>query len=212
MGEIKSKASIKILGVKMKPLSVYGRATGGFCALPVAPTTCTKRGPMRTPSFFKAVALGLTLSFAVACGGKEPDRWADAGAKAQEDQKKKEDGKTPPAAPATKTGTFNKFFPKDGTDGWKMTATADKEGYAEYKAEKDGKSATLSIDDADAGEKAKYKDAKEKIDGHPSKELMGKISILVADKYQVSVTGKDLDMAVKKGLISKFDLAGLSKL
>jgi hypothetical protein len=166
---------------------------------------------MRTTTLIKAGALLVALALGPGCG-KEPDRWADAGAKATQNQK---DG-TATTHKVTKTGTFNKFFPKDGADGLKLVPTADKEGYAEYKAEKDGKDvARLSIDDADEKEKAKYKDAKETVAGHPYHQLgANKSSILVADKYQVTITsaGGGLDAAARKALFEKFDLSGLSKL
>jgi hypothetical protein len=166
---------------------------------------------MKTRALIGAGALSLALALGVGCGTKE-DRWADAGAKAQQNQKEG----TATTYKVTKAGTFNKFFPKDGVDGLKLIPAADKDGYAEYKAEKDGKEVgRLSIDDADEKEKGKYKAATEKVAGYPYHQLgANKSSILVADKYQVSITSASggLDAAARKALFEKFDLGALSRL
>lgn len=115
------------------------------------------------------------------------------------------------AAPKTETGSFNRFFPKDGTGGYTRIFTADKEGYAEAKLEKDGKEvARLTIADADAAAKAKFGSATEKIAGAPVVKFGNNQSTaLVKDKYQVKVSSPTLDHEARKKILESFDLGGL---
>lgn len=135
-----------------------------------------------------------------------------------------EDASTTPAPssslPAVATGSFNKFFPKDDAGGYKRVFTADKEGYAEAKLQKDGKDvATLSISDAKAvpGAAAKFEGASEKLavggDEYPLVKVgNNQSSVLVKGRYQVKVSSPTLDHDARKTILSTFDLKGLGAL
>ncbi|MBX3226806.1 MAG: hypothetical protein KIT84_38695 [Labilithrix sp.] len=146
-----------------------------------------------------------------ACQKKE-DRWEQAAASAQ----KAAESAPTSSAPKAETGSFNKFFPPDGTEGASRVFTADKEGYAEAKLSKDGKEiALLAVTDLNGkdADKKKFEGAADKVDAHPVATFgKNKTMILVKDRYQVSVSSQSLDHDARKGVISKFDLRGLSAL
>jgi hypothetical protein len=120
---------------------------------------------------------------------------------------------TADAAPAAPAGSLNKFFPKDGDGGYKRVFTADKDGYAEAKLQKDGKDvATVSISDAErlAAAKGKFEDAKEKLEGFPLMTVgKNQSTVLVKDRFQVKVSSQTLDHDARKAILSTFDLKGL---
>lgn len=111
-------------------------------------------------------------------------------------------------------GDFNKFFPGD-VNGYKRVYTSEKKGYAEAVLKKDGKVvATLAISDTmgDTSVASKFKGS-DKIDGYPSaKQGKTKTSILVADRYQVTITSKTLSESDRKEILTKFNLNGLKNL
>ncbi len=117
--------------------------------------------------------------------------------------------------PKLPTGTFNKFFPKDGEGGYARVFTADKEGYAEAKLQKDGKDvATITVSDADQNPEAKtrFATATEKLSGYPVTTLgKNQTSILVKDRYLVKCSSPTLDHDARKAIIEKFDLKGLAQ-
>jgi hypothetical protein len=119
----------------------------------------------------------------------------------------------PDAAPAAPTGSLNKFFPKDGDGGYKRVFSADKEGYAEAKLQKDGKDvATISISDGDrlAAAKGKFEGATEKLEGFPLMTVgKNQSTVLVKDRYQVKVSSQTLDPEARKAVLAMFDLKGL---
>jgi hypothetical protein len=145
----------------------------------------------------------------LACSKDEPKstRWDDAAAALA----------SSPASTAPKlaTGTFNKYFPKDGEGGYSRVFTADKEGYAEAKLQKDGKDvATISIADADQNPdaKSKFANSTEKLSGFPVMTVgKNQTSVLVKDRFQVKCSSPTLDHEARKGIIGTFDLKGLSQ-
>lgn len=157
----------------------------------------------------RAIALAAAF-FIAACSKDEPKstRWEDAAAAIA--------SATPASSvPKLPTGTFNKFFPKDGEGGYSRVFTADKEGFAEAKLQKDGKdAATISIADADQNPdaKSKFAAATEKLQGYPVTTLgKNQTSVLVKDRFQVKCSSQTLDHEARKAIIGTFDLKGLSQ-
>ena len=154
------------------------------------------------------VLAALTL-LATACSKDQPKstRWEDAAAALA----------SAPASSAPKlaTGTLNKYFPKDGEGGYARVFTADKEGYAEAKLQKDGKDvATLSISDANQNPdaKSKFANATEKVSGFPAMKVgNNQTTVLVKDRFQVKCSSQTLDHEARKAIIANFDLQGLDK-
>jgi hypothetical protein len=110
---------------------------------------------------------------------------------------------------------FNKFFPEDG-DGYERVFTSEKSGYAEAILKEDGKEvATVAISDSisDPSIKDKFNGSGEDLDGYPvATQGKTKTSILVGDRYQVTVTSKDLAHSDRLDILSDFDLSGLENL
>ncbi len=167
---------------------------------------------MKRPFLLVALLVASCAALATGCKKDEPKstRWDDAAAAIANPTPNDAGG---PAVPLAATGSLNKFFPKDGDGGYKRVFTADKEGYAEAKLQKDGKDmAVLSISDASAipAAKAKFEGATDKVDGYPLTTL-GKTqsSVLVKDRYQVKVSSPTLDPDARKAILGTFDLKGL---
>lgn len=166
---------------------------------------------------FTSVAFAVLIGVAALAGlggcEKKEDRWEQAAASAQ---KAAETAPSAPPAPKAETGSFNKFFPPDNTESASRVFTADKEGYAEAKLTKDGKEiALLAITDLNGkdADKSKFASATEKVETYPVATFgKNKTMILVKDRYQVSASSQTLDHEARKGLLSKFDLRGLSAL
>jgi len=138
-------------------------------------------------------------------------RWEDAAAQATATAASS--ASTAPAASVVPAGALNRFFPKDGSGGYKRVFTADKEGYAEAKLQKDGKDvATISINDGlKPFAKAKFDEATEKLEGFPIVKLGdNQTSALVKERFQVKVTSSSLDHETRKQILQSFDLKGLA--
>lgn len=120
------------------------------------------------------------------------------------------------SVPVMATGSFNKFFPKDGEGGLKRIFSADKESYAEAKLQKDGKEvAQLSISDTErlAAAKGKFEGATEKLEGYPVLKVgNNQTTVLVKDRFQVKVASPTLDHEARKAILATFDLKGLASL
>lgn len=118
-----------------------------------------------------------------------------------------------PGVALSPAGTLNKFFPKDGEGGYKRVFTADKEGYAEAKLQKDGKEvAVVSISDAErlAYAKAKFESATDKLEGFPLMTVgKNQSTVLVKNRFQVKVSSPTLEHEARKAILSTFDLKGL---
>jgi len=162
------------------------------------------------------VALAVVAAVCAGVNGCKKDepkstRWDDAAAAVTTVQVSPSGA---PAAPAIQAGVLPKYFPKDESlAGYKRVHSADKEGYAEAKLQKDGKEvAILSIADAEklAYAKAKFDTAADKLDGYPLMTVgNNQTSVLVKGRFQVKVSSQTLDNDARKGILSKFDLKGL---
>jgi hypothetical protein len=152
------------------------------------------------------------LFFALAAAGctKEPTRW-DKAAEAPAPAKPGD-----PALQEKAGAAFNKAFPADGADGYKRVFTAEKEGFAEAKLQKDGTYvATLAISDvvSDNDAKSKFEKATDTVASYPL-VTVGRYesAILIKNRYQVKVLSQALEAEARKQLLSKFDLAVLAAL
>lgn len=158
--------------------------------------------------------LFLLASCTWACS-KEPDRWEGA----QKTAEQKADQKPAASAPAAVEGKkLNAFFPPEEFDGKKRTFTAEKDGFVEaiVKDASGAEIAKLAITDSSANNedaKSKYAAATEKVQSWPLTTTgKNKSSILVADRYQISVMSQKLGAEERKPLFERFDLAGLAAL
>lgn len=166
----------------------------------------------------RSLVVAAAILLLAACSKDEPKstRWEDAAAALASAPRA---GGAPPggdsSVPKLPTGTFNKFFPKDGEGGYSRVFTADKEGFAEAKLQKDGKDvATISIADADQNPdaKSKFASATEKVAGFPAMSVgKNQTTVLVKDRFQVKCSSQTLDHEARKGMIEKFDLKGLAQ-
>jgi hypothetical protein len=164
----------------------------------------------------KIISATLLLSVALFGCQKKESRWDAA---QRESSQPKTETPAPAAPPATAGGSLNKFFPK-AADGFEVTPSQEKKGFAEYKLKKDGKEmAMLSISDTSANSDpnavGKYKQSSLKVGGYPAVALGNTmLSVLVADRYQVKVQSKDpaFTKTQSEAWIQKFDLAGIAQL
>ncbi len=112
---------------------------------------------------------------------------------------------------------LNRFFPK-ASDGYDLVFTQEKTGFSSANLQSDGKTvALLSISDTKKNPEArdKYNDSEKKVDGYPAVRKGKKgISILVGDRYQVSISAKDDTFSGSDASkwLKKFDLSGLENL
>jgi hypothetical protein len=145
----------------------------------------------------------------LACS-KEPNRW-----EAAEQRAEATDGVGAAAAPKVAGGKLNAFFPAAGPGGATRVFTAEKAGYVEAKLKKsDGSElAMLSISEAAADALAKFTSASDDVSGFPLVTIgSNQSSALVANKYQVKVSSKELAAPDRKAVLASFDLKGLSSL
>lgn len=153
------------------------------------------------------VALTALLALGMACKKDEPKstRWDDAAAAVS--------AAPSSSVPSLPTGSLNKFFPKDGAGGFARVFSADREGYAEAKLQKDGKEvAQLSISDTErlTSAKGKFEGATEKLEGFPMVTVgKNQTTVLVKDRFQVKVSSPTLDHEARKAILATFDLKGL---
>ncbi len=155
-------------------------------------------------SAFGRSALIATFLLLSACSKKEPDRWTEA-------EKTVASATAPATPPAAKpeTGSFNAFFPADGTEGLKRVFIADKPGYAEASYGDDFLSVSVTV--ADDAAKKKFADAKETIKNFPVTTFGKNQTIALAGgKYQVKVTSKRAEDAERRKWLSRIDLAGIA--
>lgn len=145
-----------------------------------------------------------------ACGGSsEPTRW---------DQAQKESSqRRPQQGQQVSGGSFNKFFPQSGS-GFQRVYTQEKQGFAQAKLEKDGKTlAMLSVSDISGNPSAgqKFQNASQTIGGHPAVQ-QGKNAtvVLVNNRYQVKVQSRDPSFGAsdRQTWLQKFDLNGIARL
>jgi len=148
------------------------------------------------------IAVLVALCACAAGCGKKEKRW-DAVASAT----------TASAGPKTETGTLNAAFPADGALGYRRVFTADKEGYAEAKLQRDGADvATLSIAQADDAAKGKFKSASAQVKGYPLVTVgKNQSAVLVGDAFQVKVSSPTLDEGARRTILETFALDRLPK-
>lgn len=154
----------------------------------------------------------LLLTTTTACATKAPGRFDQV----QQESSRQRSGQAV-VKDATQGSEFNKFFPR-AADGYQRVYTQEKKGFAQAKLKKDGKDiALLSISDTSSipGSAAKYSSSDKKIVGYPA-VLSGntKTSILVDNKYQVTVISRDPSFSPgdREDWIEKFNLRGLAQL
>jgi len=152
------------------------------------------------------VFLLLVAALAGGCKEEPVSRWADAAAAAAQPSP----SPSAPPVPKATGASFNAFFPKD------VVFTQEKDDFAEAKVTKDGADlAVLSIKDSvgDTAPLAKFKDAKDRVAGHPLVTVgKNQSALLVKERYQVKVSSQTLDEAARKAWLERFDLAGLEKM
>jgi len=112
---------------------------------------------------------------------------------------------------------FNRFFPA-AADGFEVVPTQEKQGFAEYKLKRDGKTlAMLSISDTLGvpGAAEKYARSADTIAGYPA-VTQGTLAtgLLVNGRYQVKVLSRDSSFSPddRAAWLQKFDLQGLAQL
>lgn len=159
---------------------------------------------MRTRSRFLWVPL---LSLVLGCGGEDTTRWETA----QQASTETPQAVTEAALPGA---TFNKFFPKQEGD-IDIVFKQEKTGFAQASLQRGGNEiGMLSVFDTRSNPDArdKYKDAKDKVGGHPVVVGEKTTSILVADRFQVQVQseGDALPAEDRARWLEKFDLTGLA--
>lgn len=114
-------------------------------------------------------------------------------------------------------GAFNRFFPKDG-DGYNVTYTQEKKGFALAEVSRGGrKLALLSVSDA-AGNppvRDKFQSSGKQVAGYPAAAVGSQgTAILVADRFQVQARSSDpaFGAAEREAWLARFDLNGLAGL
>ena len=166
----------------------------------------------RTRQLLISGVLALSL-LVTACGGgtSEPSRWDGA-----QDSTRNAPTQTTEQEPV-KGGQLNRFFPSASGE-YQRVFVQEKTGSALAKLKKAGKEvATLAISDTANNPRAaeKFKTASTRIGGYPAVEQGKKSSILVGDRFQVTVTSKtpaDFSASDRKAWLQKFNLSGLARL
>lgn len=166
--------------------------------------------PPRWRKAFAAILLSLVLLVS-ACSKTEPSRF-------EQTQQETSQRGAPPAVgdEAQQGGSFNKFFPRS-VAGYDIVPYQEKQGFAEYKVNQDGKTvAMLSINDTTGTPAAaKFDNSTQTIAGYPAVEQgQTATAVLVADRYQVKVISRDPSFTKddRAAWIQKFDLRGLANL
>ncbi|MGK7900035.1 MAG: hypothetical protein AB4352_01225 [Hormoscilla sp.] len=114
-------------------------------------------------------------------------------------------------------GELNKFFPASA-GGYSRAFTQEKTGFAQANLKKgDTLVALLSISDTANNPSAvrKFNNSSKRIAGYPAATVGSKTSILVADRFQVSVQSKDkasFTESDREDWLTKFKLSGLAQL
>ncbi|HEX2034394.1 MAG TPA: hypothetical protein VHS99_09435 [Chloroflexota bacterium] len=122
------------------------------------------------------------------------------------------------AARAVPGSAFNRHFPPDGTDGFGVVFTQEREGFAQAELTKGGPPvAILSISDTVTSPDAltKFRGSTRQIAGYPAADVgANSTAILVADRFQVQVRSNDpsFSNADRVAWLTKFRLAELAQL
>jgi hypothetical protein len=153
-------------------------------------------------TLFSVVLLGS------ACAPSEPSRYEQAQEETQ--------GESAVAQEAVPGSQFNQFFPRS-IPGYDIVPSQEKQGFAEYKVNQDGKTvAMLAINDTTGtGAADKFLDSSATIAGYPAVEQgQNATAILVNDRFQVKVLSRDpaFTKEDRATWIEQFDLQGLAEL
>jgi len=121
-----------------------------------------------------------------------------------------------PESKGVKGGSFNKLFPNVGSEGYKLTYTQEKPGFAAADVSKDGKKlAQLSISDTQTNPEArvKFQGSAKKVAGYPAAPVGTQgTAVLVADRFQVQVRSLNPAFTAedREAMIGKFKLGDLA--
>ena len=153
----------------------------------------------------------VTLLMVTSCAQQPPSRY-DA---AQKESTQGSQRNQTISQEAIQGSNFNKFFPASG-EGYQRVYTQEKRGFAQAALKQNGqKIATLSISDTIGNEtaKTKFEKTSQKIGGYPAVQ-QGKTTtaVLVADRYQVKVSSKQLSQSEREEWLTRFNLSGLANL
>jgi hypothetical protein len=169
---------------------------------------------MNTQRWRRAIAPLLLVLFVIigGCATTQTSRFDQA------QQESTQSKATPAVSKAATDGSkFNKFFPTSG-NGFNRVYTQEKDGFANAKLEKDGKTlALMSINDTISNPAAatKFQQSTKSIGGYPAvNQGNTATAVLVVDRYQVKVTSKlpaEFTVADRETWLGKFDLAGLAR-
>lgn len=168
---------------------------------------------MNTQRWRQAIAPLLLVLFLIVggCAATQTSRFDQA-------QQESTQSKATPAVSkeATDGSKFNKFFPSSG-NGFTRVYTQEKDGFANAKLEKDGKTlALMSINDTISNSAAtvKFQQSTKNIGGYPAvNQGNTATAVLVANRYQAKITSRDPNFTVadRETWLGKFDLAGLAR-
>lgn len=153
----------------------------------------------------------VTLLMVTSCAQQPPSRYDSA----QKESTQGAQRNQTVSKQAIQGGNFNQFFPASG-DGYQRVYTQEKRGFAQAALKQNGqKIATLSISDTISNEtaKTKFEKTSQKIGGYPAVQ-QGKTTtaVLVADRYQVKVSSKQLNQSEREEWLTRFNLSGLANL
>jgi hypothetical protein len=157
------------------------------------------------------VALVLVCSLLVtSCTQAPPSRFEGA------QQNSTSRGATAVVKESESGSSFNRYFPKPG-NGYEVTYSQEKKGFAQAKLKKDGKEvASLAVSDTlnNPSSTDKFQNSTEKIKGYPviSQGTTG-TAVLVSNRYQVKILSRDpaFTESDRQEWLNKFDLNGLSR-
>jgi hypothetical protein len=160
---------------------------------------------------WRGALLATAFSFMVlgsACAPSEPSRYEQAQEETQ--------GGSAVAEDAVPGSGLNQFFPRS-VSGYEIVPSQEKQGFAEYKVNQDGKTvAMLAINDTTGtGAADKFQGSSMTIAGYPAVEQgQNATAVLVDDRFQVKVLSRDSSFTKedRAAWIEKFNLQGLSGL
>lgn len=126
-------------------------------------------------------------------------------------------GNPPAAAESLPGSSFNRFFPT-ASDGFDVTYTQEKDGFAEARLSRGGADvALMSVSDTAGNPSArtKYETSTMEIGGFPAVNVGSNgVAVLVADRFQVQVRSTDPTFTLDDAQqwLEQFDLDGIAGL
>ncbi len=121
-------------------------------------------------------------------------------------------GAAPEEEKALPPGAVSRFFPADGTGGFKRAVAVEVKGYTEMQFVRGKDKLTLTITDTreDPSAKAKFKSQAAQVDGYPYANLAGiKSALLVKDRFQLTVQSTSVNEEERKSWFRRFDIASM---